>query len=171
MYFDIICIFSYRFGIAPATASKYFRLCVKVMYCLFQSIVHWPPRKVLHDTMPACFKKAFKNKITVIIDCFEVFIERPSNLRSKAECWSSYKHHLTAKPLIAISPQGTVTFVSSGWGGRTSDKYITEHSGFMNKIEPGDYVLADRGFLIEETLNLFGAKLNIPAFTKGKNFK
>lgn len=142
------------------------------MYCLFQSVVHWPSREVLKETMPYCFKKAFGDAVTVIVDCFEIFIERPSNLRSKAECWSSYKHHLTAKPLIAISPQGTVTFVSAGWGGRTSDKFITEHSGFMDFIQPGDVVLADRGFLIEETLNFFGAKLNLPAFKiRGKKME
>ena len=31
-------------------------------------------------------------------------------------------------------PQGTVSFITNGWGGRVSDKYITEHSGFLNKL-------------------------------------
>ena len=49
-----------------------------------------------------------------------------------------------------------------------SDKYITQHRDFLHCIEPGDLVLADRGFNITEDLALYGAKLEIPAFTKGK---
>ena len=33
-----------------------------------------------------------------------------------------------------------------------SDKYITQHSDFLHRIEPGDMVLADRGFNIAEDL-------------------
>ena len=107
-------------------------------------------------------------KVATIIDCFEVFIERPSNLLARASTWSSYKHHNTVKFLIGITPQGTVSFLSEAWGGRASDKYITENSGFLNKLLPGDIVLADRGFNIEESVGLMCAELKIPAFTKGK---
>ncbi|KXJ08400.1 hypothetical protein AC249_AIPGENE15541 [Exaiptasia diaphana] len=36
-------------------------------------------------------------------------------------------------------------------------------------VEPGDLVMADRGFTIEESLALHQARLAIPVFTKGKN--
>ena len=52
---------------------------------------------------------------------------------------------------------------------RTSDKYLTEHSGMLKNLKPGDLVMADRGFTIEENLSLYQAKLAIPAFTKGKS--
>ena len=93
--------------------------------------------------MPQCFKYSFGNKTTVIIDCFEVFINRPSNLLARAQTWSSYKHHNTVKVLIGITPQGTISYVSQAWGGRTSDKYLTENCGILNKLLPGDLVLAD----------------------------
>ena len=38
----------------------------------------------------------------------------------------------------------------------------------MKKLLPGDIVLADRGFDIKESIAVQGAKLHIPAFTKGK---
>ena len=37
-------------------------------------------------------------------------------------------------------------FISKGWGGHTSDKHITEHSGFLKHLQNGDVILADRGF-------------------------
>ena len=62
-----------------------------------------------------------------------------------------------------------MALVSEGWGGRVSDKYITEHSGILSKLLPGDIVLADRGFDIAESVGVQQAKLHIPAFTKGKS--
>ena len=60
--------------------------------------------------------------------------------------WSNYKHRNTAKILLGIVPQGAIAFVSKAWGGRVSDKHLTDHSGFLNKLLPGDVVLANRGF-------------------------
>ena len=107
-------------------------------------------------------------KITTIIDCFEIFIERPSNLSARALTWSYYKSNNTVKYLIAITPEGTVCFISKGWGGRTSDQHVTENSGFLKYLLYGDTLMADRGFNIAETLGMCGSKLEIPSFTKGK---
>ena len=35
-------------------------------------------------------------------------------------------------------------------------------------LEPGHIILADRGFNISEDISVYGAKLEIPSFTKGK---
>ena len=118
--------------------------------------------------MPMAFREKFGTKVVAIVDCFEIFIERPSNLYARAQTWSSYKHHNTAKYLIGITPQGSVSFISEGWGGRASDKYITTKSGFIKNLLPGDIVLADRGFNIDDLIATVGASIQIPAFTNGK---
>ena len=82
--------------------------------------------------------------------------------------WSNYKHKSTAKALIGITPQGVVSFASECWGGRVSDKYLTDHCGILKKLLPGDVILADRGFDIAESVGMMHAKLHIPAFTRGK---
>ena len=82
---------------------------------------------------------------------------------------STYKHHNTFKVLIGITPQGNISFVSEAWGGRTSDKYLTENCDFLEFLVPGDMVMADRGFTISDSVGLKQAKLSIHAFTKGKS--
>jgi len=117
--------------------------------------------------MPMDFRKNFKQCAT-IIDCFEVFMERPTNLKARAQTWSNYKHHNTAKFLIGIAPQGAITFISKGWGGRASDVYITENCGILDNLVAGDLILADRGFNIHVSASLYCAEVKLPPFTKGK---
>ena len=62
-------------------------------------LILWPEREALWATMCLYFQYSFGKKITVIIDCFEVFIDRPSNLLARAQTFSSYKHHNTIKVL------------------------------------------------------------------------
>ena len=59
--------------------------------------------------------------------------------------------------------------MSEAWGGRTSDKYLTENYGFLEFLVPGDMVMADRGFTISDSVGLKQATLTIPAFTKRKS--
>ena len=129
--------------------------------------MHWPSKVDCARTLPSVFKSAYP-KCRVIIDCTEIFIERSGNLTARAATYSNYKHHNTLKYLIGITPTGSVSFISKAYGGRTSDKVITQRSGFLDFLEPGDTVLADRGFLIDEDITVRHCSLKIPSFTKGK---
>jgi len=61
-----------------------------------------------------------------------------------------------------------ISFISKGWGGRTSDKRVTENCGFLDKLLPGDMVLADRGFDIRESVGMMCAEVRTSTFTKGQ---
>ncbi|XP_026096982.1 uncharacterized protein LOC113068416 isoform X2 [Carassius auratus] len=86
--------------------------------------------------------------------------------KKRAQSFSHYKGTHTMKYLIGITPQGLISFISKGWGGRASDKHITENCGLLNKLLPGDVVLADRGFNIKDSVGMMCAEVKIPAFTK-----
>jgi hypothetical protein len=43
-------------------------------------LILWPDREELQMSMPMEFRKYFGVKVSIIIDCFEIFIDRPSNL-------------------------------------------------------------------------------------------
>ena len=74
------------------------------------------------------------------------------------------------KLLLGITPQGVVSFVSELWGGRVSDKYLTEYSGIVDKLAtPWGCCLSRQGFDIKESVGTMQAKFHIAAFTKGKS--
>ena len=159
---------AYQFSVSPSTISRIFSKWLKQIDLRMQGLIMWPDRDILKKTMPTCFQESFGKKVAIIIDCFEIFIDRASNLSARASTWSNYKHKNMAKVLLGITPQGVISYVSESWGGRASDKYITEHCGILKKLLPGDIVLADRGFDIAESVGTMQAQLHIPAFTKGK---
>jgi len=52
---------------------------------------------------------------------------------------------------------------------RVSDKhYLVLESKFLDNLQPGDIVMADRGFTLEKEFATVGAILKVPSFTKGK---
>ena len=106
---------AYRFDISIATVSRIILKWLIQMDIRLQALIIWPDRDSLRKTMPECFQEAFGRKVAVIVDCFEIFLECPSNLQARAYTWSNYKHKNTVKVLIGIVPQGSVSFVSEGW--------------------------------------------------------
>ncbi|XP_057290859.1 uncharacterized protein LOC130613547 [Hydractinia symbiolongicarpus] len=125
-----------RFGISPSTCSTVFVTWIRIISrVLGDALVVWLPREAIRDNLPKTFAKAGYSKCRVIIDCAEVFIDRPKSLTNQASTWSDYKHHNTLKFLVGISPSGYITFLSDCYGGRASDKFITNDSGFYDLLE------------------------------------
>ncbi|KAL7304366.1 hypothetical protein TKK_0003165 [Trichogramma kaykai] len=100
--------------------------------------------KILHTIV-----KIFENT-RVVLDCTEVNIERPKKLCCQVIAYSNYKGTTTMKFMTGVSPAGTITFVSDAYGGRVSDTTIFGQSEVINLLEPGDAVMVDKGFMIED---------------------
>ena len=138
------------------------------MAFVLRKFICQPSQKTIKKNLPKCSLEANIKNITSIVDCSELFIERPFNLDARAEIYSNYKHHNTIKFLISCTPSGGISFISRAYGGRTSDKEITKKCGFLDTIKDNDVILADCGFHIEELVAMKNASVTMPASTKGK---
>ena len=156
---------SWLFNLPKSTVSRYIITWSNFLYFSLASLPIWPSKEVVNETMPVTFKNTYPTT-RCIIDCTELFCQRPSSMSIQSHMYSQYKSHVTYKGLVGISPSGAVTFVSQLYEGCISDNEIVKRSGFLQKDlwSNGDSVMADRGFTIEENLKPLNVKLNIPAF-------
>ena len=106
--------------------------------------------------MAECFKETYPNA-KVIIDCAELFYQKPSSLTIENSLFSHYKHHITYKSVVGISPSGATTFISEFYDGYTSDVEIVKRCGILNKElwSKDDDIMADRGFTNKKTVGAF----------------
>lgn len=130
------------------------------VYSKFKEVSIWSTRQQVDAKMPASF--ADYPTTRVVIDATEIFIEQPSSPVAQQQTFSSYKNHNTLKVLIGITPSGAISFVSKLYGGSTSDRELTIQSGILELLEPGDSVMADKGFTIADLLSARGVSLNMP---------
>lgn len=90
---DLAC----RFDVSQSSASRIYEKWLDVFYEWLGSPVHSSEKEEVMKTMPVAFAENYDLKVRVILDCFEVFIQRPSSLITRSETWSHYKHHNTGK--------------------------------------------------------------------------
>ena len=121
-----------------------------------------PQDTQLSKSLPKCLKK-YKN-IRCIIDCTEVQVQVPGNFQAQGNQYSSYKGYTSYKFLVAVAPNGAIVFVSDAFEGSISDNEIVKQSGFLNFLEPGDVIMADRGFLVDDLLNERQVQIIRPPF-------
>ena len=160
---------AYRFKLSCPTVSRIFSRWIIFMKQCLSSTVFLPKLKDLQQRIPNCFKNFSDTRI--ILDCTEIFIQTPSSLENKSQTYSNYKSHNTFKSLIGITMTGAVCLISKLWGGSTSDVHITRNCGLLEEIQPGDAVMADKGFIhIKTDLDKKGAKLYCPPFKTKSQF-
>ena len=161
---------SHQAGISESTANGTFHKILNLLYTKLRFLIHWQDRGNMRQVVPPIFKQHF-SKLTCIIDCFEIFIDRPVNLKAGPQVYLNHKKHSTVKYLISCSPLGAINFLPNGWGGRATDTYIVRNSGFFSSEVhcPGGQILADEGFPLQDDFaSSCSAEFIIPAFTKGK---
>lgn len=80
--------------LALSTINVIFQNVVDVIYQNLKFLIHWPDRENICQTIPPVFKADFP-QLTSIIDCFEIFVERSTNLKARAQVYSNYMKHST----------------------------------------------------------------------------
>lgn len=151
-----------RFSLSESSVSKIFTTWVNLLHFSLKDLCQTPSYCEDHGKAKQFSKFPHLN---VIIDCTEIFEQKPSSLQANKEMYSNYKSHSTFKFLVAFNTCVAIIYVSRAWGGRTSDKHITENSvDFLATLEQGDEVMADRGFDINDTMRESGVKITILDF-------
>ena len=114
-------IIAFRSGISTSQFSRVWITWLDFLYSKFRPYPIWLTKSASLKTMPTSCKDMYPTS-RVIIDCTEIYIEKPSSVRSQAATYSNYKHYNTAKGLLGIASSGAVSFVADLFVGRTSEK-------------------------------------------------
>ena len=159
---------SILFQISEFSVSNIFVTWINFMYCQWRELDIWPSQALVAYFSPLDFNKMFPTT-RVIIDGTEIPIKKPGNPITQQKCWSSYKHGSTLKTNVGCSPGGAVTHVQDAYGGSVSDRLMTERSDLMTKCDPGDSIMSDKGFTVQDIFAPYDIAINIPTFMTGKN--
>jgi hypothetical protein len=152
------------FKIPYSTATKAFVSMTVFQDSFWLEQFPTPTLEEIKRCAPEGFRKVYgTDRITSILDCSEIFIEKPSALEAQRACWSEYKHHCTLKFCSSITPGGATKDCSDGFPGRITDTAIVRVCGFLDRMRPGEEVAADEGFeQVGHYLAAIGCKLTYP---------
>ncbi|CAF4350223.1 unnamed protein product, partial [Rotaria magnacalcarata] len=116
------------FNVSQSTVSRIIIAWTRFIYSVLSSISLWPSKKQVQQNLPFEMKKNYPT-VRVIVDCTELEIEKPSNPQAQQDTWSTYKNTNTVKALVGITPNGIVSYISSLYGGTTSDGSLLNMTG------------------------------------------
>jgi hypothetical protein len=74
---------AHRLGLSTSHVSRILITWVTFLHQRLRALPIWPSRQVIDANMPNCFKHNYP-KTRVIIDCTELFIDRPSSCRGQS---------------------------------------------------------------------------------------
>ena len=153
----------HRFDISESTVDNIFHTWLFVLHeVLVVGMDTIPSVRKNKTCLPGSFTE-FSN-CRIILDCSEFQVANArDNMETQKQTYSNYKSRNTFKALIGVAPNGVITFVSNLYPGSKSDKEIVRDSCILEELQPGDLVLADKGFLIQDLMPR-GVSLNLPPF-------
>ena len=92
-----------RFGISLSLVSSIFTSWITAMdKTIGRLLLYWPSQEEILATKPSRYRH-IRNLVS-IIDCSEIFIEKPKNLDLQFMTWSNYKHHNNLPIPIVLWP-------------------------------------------------------------------
>ena len=149
------------------TLSTSFYRILPFVRVICEPLVPWPTQQQILSNMPHYFRPDYEDVVSVL-DCTEIAIKKPKCLHCRINAYSHYKGKETAKYLISVTPGGTISYVSAGYGGKCSDKQIVVHEKILEKFKIGEAVMTDKGFHIDQECKNYGVKLVRPPFLRSK---
>jgi len=154
-------------GVSVFTAQNIFITWINFCSRQWSEINMWPPKDLVHFYAPKDFKLKFPT-IRVIVDGTEIPVNQPSNPIAQRATFSSYKNRNTVKVLVGSTPGGLISYLSPAFGGSASDRQIVERSNLSQMCEPGDSIMADKGFNVQDLFASNDITVNIPTFLREK---
>ena len=159
---------AHRFCVSRPTISNVFHTILHALHeILFEGMLDrgLPSQLKCKGSMPKAFEEFSSARASM--DAIEITQDIPNRMDTQAQAYSSYKSRHTVKAVTCVAPNGAINYASALYPGSTSDVAIVQHSGVLNKFEPGDLILADKGFTIHDQLPA-GVHVNIPPFLASK---
>ena len=158
---------AFLFGVSEFTVSNIFVTWINFMYCSWKELDIWPSRELVDENMPSDFKRLYPST-RVIIDGVEFPIKKPGKPTAQQVTYSTYKNRNTLKVLVGITPGGLVSYVTPAYGGSASDRILVERGDLPQRCAPGDSIMSDKGFNVQDIFAPFNVKVNIPTFSRKK---
>lgn len=149
------------FGVTENSVTSVINTWINLLYQILKSWLKWPSAEEVKKKLPKDYPVKYADT-RVILNCNEFFHVQPRNCSSQVNTHSQYKHHTIIKVLMGVTPGGKISFVSNPYGGDAFDRYIAEKD-ILDKLEPGDAVIVDRGLDIVDLLLQNGVKLHMPS--------
>ncbi|XP_042367469.1 uncharacterized protein LOC121961516 [Plectropomus leopardus] len=143
---------SRQFCVSESTASRIVSYCVDKLDQVLRPLIPWLPKEIIQAIMP----KAFKNfpNTTCILEFSESRLQKRKDLKSCK----------TVKYQVALAPCGIIMFISATYGRLCSDTLITEESGILDLLKPGDEVMTLHDFTVKDLLLEREVNLVVPSF-------
>ena len=159
---------SRKFKITQAVLSNIFITWINFMCLQLEDLGFWTSEDLVQFYSPQDFYLKYPST-RAIMDGTECPVSKPKEPLAQQCTFSTYKNRNTVKVIAGCSPGGLVSYCSEAFGGSTSDRQIVERSDLVNMCTPGDSLMADKGFNVQDLFERNDVRINIPTFFRKKN--
>ncbi|XP_061167395.1 uncharacterized protein LOC133176262 [Saccostrea echinata] len=158
------------FSISQTTVENIWITWVNFMSRQWRELNFWPDKDLVSFFSPSDFYSKFPST-RVLLDGTEIPVKKPKPPIAQQATFSTYKNRNTVKVLVGSTPGGLISYVSSAYGGSASDRQLVERSPLVSTdlFEPGDSLMADKGFNVQDLFAPKDVSVNIPSFFKKQN--
>lgn len=155
------------FTVSTTTVENILLTWINFMSRQWREVNVWPDRDLVNFFAPRDFYSKFPTT-RLIIDGTEIAVKKPKPPIAQQSTFSTYKNRNTVKVLVGSTPGGLTSFISTDYGGSASDRQLVERSPLLNLCEPGDLVMSDKGFNVQDVFASRDVTINFQHFLKSK---